>query len=155
MKRVCKIKFEREGVKMKYIVLLVVSFFVTLNAGEIAVVKMVKGTVLAKTHQRVEQLKAGDSLDEKMIIITKSDSLAVIIFKDNSVLNLGENSILNLQRFVFAPQKKSFSFHLFLKKGSLIFESGKIGDLSPEDFEMRTPQGIVAIRGTKFAVRVK
>lgn len=140
---------------MKYVVMLLVSMFMMLNAGEIAVVKEVKGTVIAKTAHDVIRLKAGDSLDEKMIIITKSNSLAVIIFKDNSVLNLGENSILNLQRFVFKPEEKKFAFNLFLKKGSLIFESGKIGDLAPQDFEMRTPQGIVAIRGTKFAVRVK
>ncbi len=140
---------------MKYVIALLVSMFVMVNAGEIAVVKEVKGTVIAKTAHDVIKLKAGDSLDEKMIIITKSNSLAVIIFKDNSVLNLGENSILNLQRFVFEPEKKKFVFNLFLKKGSLIFESGKIGDLAPESFEMRTPQGIVAIRGTKFAVRVK
>lgn len=140
---------------MKYVVMLLVSMFMMLNAGEIAVVKEVKGTVIAKTAHDVIRLKAGDSLDEKMIIITKSNSLAVIIFKDNSVLNLGENSILNLQRFVFKPKEKNFAFNLFLKKGSLIFESGKIGDLAPQDFEMRTPQGIVAIRGTKFAVRVK
>ena len=140
---------------MKYIVMLLVSMFVMLNAGEIAVVKEVKGTVIAKTAHNVIKLKAGDSLDEKMIIITKNNSLAVIIFKDNSVLNLGENSILNLQRFVFKPKEKNFAFNLFLKKGSLIFESGKIGDLAPQDFEMRTPQGVVAIRGTKFAIRVK
>jgi len=140
---------------MKFILLLFIGVMGFLNAGEIAVVKLVKGDVIAKLQSRVIQLKAGDTLDEKMVVMTKSDSLVVIIFKDNSVLNLGENSIVNLQKFVFQPQEENFSFHLFLKKGSLIFESGKIGELSPKDFELRTPQGIVAIRGTKFAVKVQ
>ena len=140
---------------MKYIVLLLVSLFVVLNADEIAVVKTVKGEVVAKSSSGVVKLKEGSVLSASSIVITKSNALVVIIFKDNSILNLGENTVLNLQKYVFKPTKKDYAFNLFLKKGSLIFESGKIGELAPEDFQLKTPQGIVAIRGTKFAVRVK
>ncbi|WP_297482560.1 FecR domain-containing protein [Sulfurimonas sp.] len=140
---------------MKYMVLLLVSLFVVLNADEIAVVKTVKGEVVAKSSSGVVKLKEGSVLSASSIVITKSNALVVIIFKDNSVLNLGENTVLNLQKYVFKPTKKDYAFNLFLKKGSLIFESGKIGELAPEDFQLKTPQGIVAIRGTKFAVRVK
>lgn len=140
---------------MKYIVLLLVSLFVVLNADEIAVVKTVKGEVVAKSDSGVVKLKEGSVLSASSIVITKNNALVVIIFKDNSILNLGENTVLNLQKYVFKPTKKDYAFNLFLKKGRLIFESGKIGELAPKDFQLKTPQGIVAIRGTKFAVRVK
>ena len=134
---------------MKYIVLLLVSLFVVLNADEIAVVKTVKGEVVAKSSSGVVKLKEGSVLSASSIVITKSNALVVIIFKDNSILNLGENTVLNLQKYVFKPTKKDYAFNLFLKKGSLIFESGKIGELAPEDFQLKTPQGIVAIETVK------
>ncbi|WP_294966333.1 FecR family protein [Sulfurimonas sp.] len=77
------------------------------------------------------------------------------MFKDNSVLALGSNSLLKLEKFLFKPVEKEYDFELFLEKGSLSFESGKISNLSPEDFILKTPDGTVAIRGTKFAVKVQ
>ncbi len=140
---------------MKLVLLLFLGVYMTLSAEEIAVVRYMEGSVLAKSDSGTQELKVGSSLEENMLIITKESALVTIIFKDNSVLNLGENSLLKLEKFVFKPQKEEYSFDLFLKKGGLIFESGKIGDLAPEDFELKTPDGMVAIRGTKFAVNVK
>jgi len=140
---------------MKYIFLVFLTFFVVLEADEIAVVKSLKGEVLAKSKNEVVKLKVGALLDSETILISKENSLAVIIFKDNSILNLGQNSVVNLKKFIFDTQANDFDFKLFLQKGSLIFESGKISEFSPEDFELKTPDGIVAIRGTKFGVYVK
>jgi hypothetical protein len=126
-----------------------------LNAVEIAVVKDVQGKVFAKTATQLIVLKEGAVLDDTMSIITKADSRVIIIFKDTSSLVLDQNSVLNLSRFVFEPAKKQYDFKLFLHKGSLVFESGAIGDLAPQAFELKTPSGIVAIRGTKFAVKVE
>jgi len=140
---------------MKYIVLIFLTFFTVLEADEIAVVKSLKGEVLAKSKNEVVKLQAGALLDSDTILISKENSLAVIIFKDNSILNLGQNSVIHLKKFIFNTEEKEFDFKLFLKKGSLIFESGKISEFSPEDFELKTPEGMVAIRGTKFGVHVQ
>ena len=140
---------------MKLLLVLLVTIYTALSAKEIAVVSHIEGTVLAKNASGTQELKLGASLDEDMLIITKESSLVTIIFKDNSVLNLGENSLLKLEKFVFQPKVEEFSFDLFLQKGGLIFESGKIGELAPEKFELKTPDGMVAIRGTKFVVNVK
>ena len=140
---------------MKLVLLLFLGVYMVLSAQEIAVVRYMEGTVLAKSEAGTQELKVGSSLEENMLIITKESALVTIIFKDNSVLNLGENSLLKLEKFVFKPQTEEYSFDLFLQKGGLIFESGKIGDLAPEEFELKTPDGMVAIRGTKFVVNVK
>ena len=134
---------------------IVVYFIVVLGliAQDIAIIKNIKGDVVAKSDG-IHKLYNGMSLKENMIIITKKESSAKIIFKDNSTLSLGSNSVLNLKKFIFSPDEKLYDFKLYLQKGKLVFESGKIGELSPEDFELKTPEGTVAIRGTKFIVNV-
>jgi hypothetical protein len=140
---------------MRYIFLFLINFFISLQADEIAVVTLVQGEVFSKSDNTLIELKEGSLLDANTTIITKNDSMITIIFKDASVLNLGENTLINLNSFVFSPQTDKYDFKLYLEKGDLIFESGKIGEKAPEDFALKTPQGIVSIRGTKFVIRVK
>jgi len=138
---------------MKYIVL-ILFMFSSLYAEGIAIIKNIKGEVIAKSATDYYALKNGDTLQSDMLIMTKNSS-AVIIFNDNSTAVLAPYSILNLKKFVFKPQKNDYAFELFLKKGSISFESGKIGELAPKKFILETPEGMVSIRGTKFLVRVK
>jgi len=42
-----------------------------------------------------------------------------------------------------------------LPKGTIVFESGKIGKLAPEKVTIKVPQGIIGIRGTKFIVEAE
>ena len=144
----------RKGTIMKYI-LSILLILTTLNAAEIAVAKSVNGEVIVKSGDKTLSIQNGSSLDSGMILITKKKSSVTLIFKDNSTLVLGPNSLLKLEKFLFKPMEKEYDFQLSLDKGSLSFESGKIGDLSPEDFILKTPDGTVAIRGTKFAVKVQ
>lgn len=121
----------------------------------IAVTKNVIGDVAVKNVQNIMKVKDGTRVESSMILYTKERSSVTLIFNDNSTLILGANSILNLKRFTFKPIEKNFAFELFLQKGSLSFESGKISDMAPESFKMETPDGSVAIRGTKFFVKVQ
>ncbi len=139
---------------MKYLLTLLL-LITTIYAEDIAIVKELSGDVSAKTLHSTHQLKLGEHLSEDMILITKQNSTLTIIFNDNSTLILGENSLLNLKKFIFKPMSQEYEFKLFLQKGSLSFESGKIGELSPESFELKVPEGVVAIRGTKFLVIVQ
>lgn len=139
---------------MKYLLTLLL-LIANIYAADIAIVKEINGDARAKTQQSTHQLVLGERLSEQMIIITKANSSLKIIFNDNSTLVLGENSLLNLKTFVFKPMSQEYEFKLFLQKGSLSFESGKIGELSPESFELKIPEGVVAIRGTKFLVMVQ
>jgi len=139
---------------MKYLLTLLL-FLTNIYGADIAIVKKLSGNVSAKTPQETHMLTLGEHLSDNMIIITKENSTVTIIFNDNSTLILGENSLLNLKKFVFKPMSQEYEFKLFLQKGSLSFESGKIGELSPQSFELKVPEGVVAIRGTKFLVMVQ
>jgi len=139
---------------MKYI-LLIFFLFAYTQANEIAIAKSVKGAVTAKDSTDSIKVINGSNLDSGMVIMTGDKSSVTIIFKDNSELILGSNSLLNLKKYVFEPVKDEYDFQLFLEEGSLSFESGKISDMSPESFVLSTPEGTVAIRGTKFFVKVQ
>jgi hypothetical protein len=140
---------------MKYLLLIGLLFFTSLNAKDIALVKDVSGNVNAKDNNGVIVVQKGNWLSEKMVLSTHDNSSVTLIFKDNSVLSLGSNSILVLEKYVFEPAKKEYDFKLNLEAGSASFESGKIGELSPDSFSFQTPEATVGIRGTKFIVKVQ
>jgi hypothetical protein len=140
---------------MKYLLLIGLMFFVSLNAKDIALVKDVSGNVNAKDEHGVVVVKKGDWLSEKMVVSTQEKSSLTLIFKDNSVVSLGSNSILVLEKYLFEPAKKEYEFKLNLEAGTASFESGKIGELSPDSFSFQTPEATVGIRGTKFIVKVQ
>lgn len=140
---------------MKSLFVLFVLVFTCLNAQDIALAKSVKGVVKATIGSETLEVESGDWLNEKMIIMTKEKSEIKLIFKDDSILVLGENSILVLEKYTFKPEDKLYDFQLQLNKGIASFESGDIGKLSPDDFVFKTPESTIAIRGTKFVVKVQ
>ncbi len=140
---------------MKKILLIVPLLFISLVAKDIAFVQKVKGDVTAKDNLTTVVVQKADWLSEKMLVSTGDESGITMIFKDNSVLVLGSNSILILEKYMFAMKEENYKFELTLNKGSVSFESGKIGELSPENFIFNMPEATVAIRGTKFMIKIQ
>ena len=123
--------------------------------GSVGIVKTTTGTVEVKRDAKAIELKVGSTLENGDIIMTKSKSSVGITFDDGTRLSLGEKAIFVIKIFKVKPEKKEFDVDVYLKKGKAIFSSGKIGKLSPESVKFRIPEGIIGIRGTKFAVEVK
>jgi len=139
-------------VKKVVTVVLVTSNFLLAS---VAIVKTTTGTVEVKRDTKAIELKVGSSLENGDIIMTKSKSSVGITFDDGSRISLGEKAIFVIKRFKVKPEKKEFDMDVYLKKGKAVFSSGKIGKLSPKSVKFRIPEGIIGIRGTKFAVEVK
>jgi len=149
-------KIIKKGVSiMKYLIIMLLIFSSYLNAKDIAFVKSVKGEVSIQNGSLSISVKQGDKLTESMIVQSKKNSSVVLIFNDESIVSLGENTVLVLKTYLFEPKNNKFAFRLDLNKGTAAFESGKIGKLSPESFIFKTPESTVAIRGTKFVVKVQ
>ena len=140
---------------MKKILLILPLLFISLVAKDIAFVQKVNGDVRAKNDLKTIVVKKTDWLSEKMLVTTGDDSGMTMIFKDNSVLVLGSNSILILEKYIFAMKEENYKFELTLNQGTVSFESGKIGELSPENFVFNTPEATVTIRGTKFMIKIQ
>jgi hypothetical protein len=124
-------------------------------ADDIAIIKSVHGSVTIKRSDQLLKVQQSDKLRVGDILITDKNSQVGIIFHDGSVLSLKERSFFRIKEFEFIPIENKFTFKLKLKKGTALFESGKIGTLSPENFSLEIPEGTIGIRGTKFLVEVR
>lgn len=139
---------------MKKIILMLL-FATFLSANSIAFVKNIIGDVKVKRNDSLQAVEIKEKLYEGDILITSSNSYVGIIFEDGSTITLGEKSYLSVEAFVFKPIEEEFKFNLELKKGRVVFESGKISKLAPDKFEFKIPEGVIGIRGTKFIVEAK
>lgn len=134
------------------ILMLLMSSLLLANVG---IVKKLEGTVEVKRGKTVMLLKKGSRLKNGDIILTKAKSSIGITFDDGSRLSLGAKAIFVITKFIVKPSKKKYDVDLKLKKGKAVFSSGKVGKLAPQSVKFRIPEGIIGIRGTKFAVEVK
>jgi len=121
----------------------------------VAMVKTITGTVNVKRNKNTLPLKVGSTLKKGDIIISKAKSSIGIIFDDGTRISLGEKAIFVIKEFKVNPDKKEYDVDLRLKKGKAIFNSGKIGKLSPKSVKFYIPEGVIGIRGTSFAVEAK
>jgi len=121
----------------------------------VAMVKTITGKVEVKRAQKTLSLKKGSILEKGDIVMSQSKSSIGITFDDGTRVSLGEKTIFVIKEFKVKPVEKEYDVDLDLKKGKAVFSSGKIGKLSPKSVKFRIPQGIIGIRGTKFAVEAK
>ena len=121
----------------------------------LGMVKTITGTVEVKRDKETILLQIGTTLEKGDIIMSKSKSSIGIIFDDGTRVSLGEKAIFVIKEFKVNPNTKEYVVDLKLKKGKAVFNSGKIGKLSPESVKFRIPEGVIGIRGTQFAVEVK
>ena len=135
--------------------LLLITFMSSSLFGSVAIVKTLTGKADVKRGTTTISLKVGSSLENGDIIKSKSKSAIGITFDDGSRVSLGEKAIFVINKFKVDPSKKEYDVDLDLQKGKAVFSSGKISKLSPKSVKFRIPEGIIGIRGTKFAVEVK
>jgi len=125
------------------------------DEGYIGSIKTLDGTVEVIRQGHVVHPVEGTRLSERDTLKTGHDGSVGIILRDDTIFSLGPDSTLDMQEFRFDPQKGDFSLVCRLLRGTFIFISGVIAKLSPESIKLETPDGTVAIRGTRLAIRVQ
>ena len=75
-------------------------------------------------------------------------------FKDDTQMSFGPDTELVVDEYLFAPADKKLGFSTRLVRGTLNYISGQIARLKPDTDPVRTPSGIIGVRGTQFVVRV-
>lgn len=81
-------------------------------------------------------------------VSTGAGATLQIMFRDETIIALGENSLVAVVD-VFTPNGEG-SFSMQLLKGTARMVSGKIARENSDKFEIRTPLGSIGIRGTDF-----
>lgn len=118
-----------------------------------ALVKSVNGDVnVIRQHHDTFKATPGTTLRVSDRLTTASGASAAVVFVDGTLLTLGSGADILVRDYVFAPKDGQFAFSLYLAKGSAIYESGKIGKLSPQSVKVETPTATVGVRGTRFLI---
>jgi hypothetical protein len=123
--------------------------------GYIGSIKTLEGTVEVMRQGSAVYPVAGTRLFVRDTINTGHDGSVGIILRDDTIFSLGPDSALDMKEFRFDPHKKDFSLVCRMLRGTFIYISGVIAKLSPESIKIETPDGTVAIRGTRLAIQIQ
>lgn len=137
--------------------LAIATLFVSQSAwaGEpIGQIKTQTGAVMLERAGAAGPASIGDRVFESDTIVTTSGTVG-ITFIDNSMMSLGPNSRLSLDRFKFDSTTHNGIFSSSLQKGTLSVKSGQIVRQTPEAMRIRTPAALLGVRGTEFVVRAE
>lgn len=118
-------------------------------------VKTLSGVVQAERDGVRRPLALGDGLQRSDIVMTQADGAVGITFADNSMLSLGPDSALALERFRFDSTTNEGEFATRLLRGTLAAKSGKIVEQTPEAMTVKTRSSLLGVRGTEFVVRAE
>jgi len=121
-------------------------------ADEVGRVKVVRGGVGIERAGRSLPATIGMPLQEGDVVVTGRDGAAGITFHDDSLLSIGPDSRLAIDRFAFDTTTHAGRFETSLRQGTLSAVSGKIARQSPDAMKVRTPSTILGVRGTEFVV---
>jgi hypothetical protein len=126
------------------------------QAGELPVgsIKTITGMVSLERQGQIITPREGEKIFQNDFLRTGPDGTVGMIFKDDTLLSLGPNTVVTIKEFLFSPAEGKLSIVTRLIKGTAAYLSGIIGKLSPKAIQFETPVGTVGIRGTKIAVKV-
>jgi hypothetical protein len=95
-----------------------------------------------------QPLRVQSPIYQQDVIRSEAASKLQLTFVDDTVVNLGEKSTLEITRFVYSPQQQSVTSLLTIPAGVLRVIVKKL--LPQSAFEVTTPTAIAAVRGTDF-----
>jgi hypothetical protein len=79
-----------------------------------------------------------------------ADGHLQVTFRDDTVLTLGEDERVVIDRYVFDPDQGVGDVLLTTTQGAFRFATGRLKDLSSKDITVATPVAEIGIRGTEF-----
>jgi hypothetical protein len=122
-------------------------------AQDVGQVKVSRGDARIERAGQTLPATVGAKVMESDVLVTGRGASLGVAFLDNSLLSLGPDSALVVDRFVFDATSHQGAFDSSLKRGTLAAVSGKIAKQTPDAMKVRTPVAILGVRGTEFVVR--
>lgn len=142
---------------MMMTLMMVAGLFVGTAAAQddhVALVKNVSGQVQVVRAGEALPATPGLHLLRSDKVVSGQDSTAGIVFVDGTRITVGASTEIEVSQYMFDPKQSKYGFSLYVKKGSAIYSSGRLGKLAPDAVNLKTPRATVGIRGTRFVVTV-
>lgn len=118
-------------------------------------VKTVSGEAWVTTDGQRVKAVPGTGVQIGSQLKTLSQASLGVTFKDNTVMSFGPDTELTVDEYLYAPAQGQLKLGANLVKGSLNYVSGVIAKLKPEAVTVKTPTGIIGVRGTQFVAKVE
>ncbi|MGH8673345.1 MAG: FecR family protein [Burkholderiales bacterium] len=140
---------------MRWATALVLSAFVgAAFANDVGQVKVTKGSVHVEREGARIPAVVGMPIRQSDRLVTGADGTVGVTFADNSLLSVGPNSALAVDKFAFDAGTHEGQFDASLQRGTLAVVSGKMVKQSPDAMRIKTPASILGVRGTEFVVKI-
>ncbi len=121
----------------------------------IGFVKTVAGNASVISSGKTVGAQVGTPIKTGDILKTGAKSSLGVTFKDNTVMSFGPDTELTVDEYLYAPGKGDLKLQASMAKGTLQVVSGVIAKLKPDAVALKTPTGLIGVRGTHFAVKVE
>lgn len=106
-------------------------------------------------EDRVLPVKLHDEVMFKDVIQTQNESRTKALFHDDSMLTVGENSRVEIDEYIYNPEKNVRQAVVKLMQGQVRALVNKVFKANGSRFEIHTPSAVAAARGTYFTVWVE
>jgi hypothetical protein len=137
------IDFKGTSMKKVLITLSLITSSLIANIGEITALK---GTASLIHNGNTQAVKVGTVLEEHDELTTSLKSKLQIVFKDKTVISLGQNSHFKIDEYLFEDKKVAARFSV--SKGFFKSITGRIGKIAPKRFKIKTANATIGVRGT-------
>lgn len=125
------------------------------QSGGVGYVKTVTGDAWVTTADQRVRAVPGTAVSIGSQIKTASGASLGVTFKDNTVMSFGPDTEMTVDAYLYAPAQGQLQLSTSLVKGSLNYVSGVIAKLKPDAVTVKTPSGIIGVRGTQFLAKVE
>src|SRR5262245_13257201 len=92
----------------------------------------------------------GTSVQMNDELRTAANARLQITFRDGTLLTLGENARVVVDRYVFDPKESTGALALKTTTGAIRFATGQLGKMRNKDVTVTTSYAALAVRGTEF-----
>ena len=98
------------------------------------------------------EVSTGAEINENDLLRTETRSKVQVVLKDDTVITVGPESEYLFERFVENGEAEVL---MQLKRGFFKTVTGKIGNIAPQRFKIKTKAATIGIRGTQFMAHVQ
>ena len=115
------------------------------TSSRIGVAAAVRNEVTAGQTAGFHPLVVGGGIFQNDLIRTGTNSVAQLLFQDQTTLSVGPRSEVRLDNYVYDPHQNAGNVAISLTSGALRFITGS---QDPHNYSIRTPVATIGVRGT-------
>lgn len=119
--------------------------------GSVAKITALSGSASIERLSKLSPITLGVALEANDVVSTDENSKVQITFNDSTVITVGKKSRFSIDEYLFDSSDGSHAKFNVLS-GTIRVMSGKIGQIAPEKFTVKTKTATIGIRGTNFTV---